>query len=240
MRINRGAWLVVAGLVGVSVSTIGLAESQYKIGDKVSMNFKVAPRDGEFRKGELPGVPGCIMEQSPSEPGYMHCLRMGPLQLGMEFYRLQMALSNLKGIPEQFITQPRLVNQTDDGITTLLMPVAAIQAGEQTRMQSYLIVVMDQRGIVKSLQLTGLPGEMQGKLKFSSIALGSSRQDVADILGFPSSVSDVPEISGKMWSYYPFPFTIEFKGDTVYSVRIHEPGASELSKAFVPLKSMPD
>lgn len=107
-------------------------------------------------------------------------------------------------------------------------------------MQSYLVVVMDGGGIVKSLQLTGLPGEVQSKLQFSSIGLGASRQSVADILGLPSSVSDVPEIGGKMWNYFPFPFTIEFKGGVVYSVQIHEPSKENYSKAFVPLKVMPD
>jgi hypothetical protein len=231
----------------VAVAGAVRAESQYKIGEQVPQNFKVAPRDGEFRAGSAPGITSiaCTTVAPPGTPpptefSYNNCLRLGALHLGMEFYKLQIALTDLKTIPEQFIVNPRLVNKTPEGISTLMIPVAATKAGEQIRMQSYLVVVMDSKGIVKSLQLTGLPGDVQNKLPFSSITLGATQQSVMDILGLPSSVSDVPEIGGKMWSYFPFPITIEFKGGAVYSVRIHEPSKDNYSKAFVPLKVMPD
>ena len=247
MKLSRRLGMLVTILTVAAVAGVVRAEPQYKIGEQVPLNFKVAPRDGEFRAGSAPGITSiaCTTVAPPGTPpptelSYNNCLRLGELRLGMEFYKLQMALSNLKTIPEQFIVNPRLVNKTPEGISTLMIPVAATKAGEQIRMQSYLVVVMDSDGIVKSLQLTGLPGDVQSRFQFSSIALGASRQSVIDILGLPSSVSDVPEIGGKMWSYFPFPFTIEFKGGSVYSVRIHEPSKESYSKAFVPLKVMPD
>lgn len=247
MKVGQRAWMLVAILAAAITSNVVRAEAQYKIGDQVPLNFKVAPRDGEFRSGIAPGIASiaCTTVSSPGTPpptefSYNNCLRFGTLNLGMEFYKLQIALSNLKDIPEQFIVNPRLVSKTPEGISTLMIPVAATKAGDQLRMQAYLVVVTDSKGIVRSLQLTGLPGDIQNKLQFSSIALGAPRQAVADILGLPSSVADVPDIGGKMWSYFPFPFTIEFKGGVVYSVRIHEPRREDYSKAFVPLKVMPD
>lgn len=239
---------ILAAIIAATISTGEVsAEAQYKIGEQVLQNFVVAPRDGEFRKSSAPGIAsiGCATISPPGTPpptefSYNHCLKFGELQLGMAFYKLQIALSNLKAIPEQFIINPRLVNKSPEGISTLMIPVATTRTGEQLRMQAYLVVVMDSEGIVRSLQLTGLLGDVQSKLHFSSIALGATQQSVTDILGLPSSVSDVPEIGGKMWSYFPFPFTIEFKNGAVYSVRIHEPSKADSSKAFVPLKALPE
>lgn len=247
MQFSLRAWILVVILAAATATGVVRAEAQYKIGDQVPLSFKVAPRDGEFRNGSAPGITSiaCTTVSPPGTPpptefNYNNCLRFGALHLGMEFYKLQIALSDLKAIPEQFIINPRLVNKTPEGISTLMIPVATTRAGEQIRMQSYLVVVMDSEGIVRSLQLTGLPGDIQNKLQFSSIALGAAQQNVTDILGLPSSVSDVPEIGGKMWSYFPFPFTIEFKDGAVYSVRIHEPSKENYSKAFVPLKVVPN
>ena len=75
---------------------------------------------------------------------------------------------------------------------------------------------------------------------FSSIVLGMPKEKVADILGFPSSVSDVPQIHGRLWNYEPFPFSIEFKEGRVYSLRIGMPNEGDLRKAFVPLPTLPD
>lgn len=249
MRKSHAMKLLVASVMLqiVSVSGAVKADTSIKPGDQATQYFKVPPRDGEFRKAFSPGIQGIACttvsppgSSAPTEFSYNNCLKLGSLQLGMEFYRLQIALANLKSIPEPFITNPRLVNKSPEGINTLLIPIAATQAGDQIRMQSYLVVLMDSSGIVKSLQLTGLPGDVVNKLHFSSITLGMSKESVSEILGFPSSVSNVPEISGKMWSYFPFPFTIEFKNDAVYSVRIDTPDKNNFGKVFVPLQAMPN
>lgn len=218
-----------------------------KTGDTVQQYFKAPPRDGEFRKASAPGIQGisCTIILKPGDPppsgfDYSNCLRLGSLKLGMEFYRLQKALSDLKTIPEQNIIKPRIVNKSPDGVLTVLIPISTTQSGDQIRMQSYLVALLDNKGIVQSLQLTGKPNDTTSSLQFSSIALGSLKEKVLDILGLPSSVSDVPEIRGKLWSYAPFPFTIEFANDTVYSVRIYSPGENDSRKVFTPLSSMPE
>jgi hypothetical protein len=43
---------------------------------------------------------------------------------------------------------------------------------------------------------------------------------VRALLGAPYSLVPVEEIKGVMWSYRPFPFSFEFVGDQVYSIRV--------------------
>lgn len=234
-------------IIGLGPSSAQESSVLPKVGDSVQQYFKVPPRDGEFRKASSPGMQSIacvtILEPGaspPSGPGYNNCLRLGSLKLGMEFYRLQIALADLKTIPEQNIVHPRIVNKSPDGVLTVLVPISTVQSGDQIRMQSYLVALLDNSGTVKSLQLTGKPSETTTALHFSGITLGIPKEKVVDILGFPSSVSDVPEIRGKLWNYSPFPFTIEFSNDKVYSVRIHSPSESDYQKVFTPLSSIPD
>lgn len=234
-------------LIGLGSSNAQESSIPLKAGDTVQQYFKVPPRDGEFRKASAPGIQGisCTIILKPGDPppsglDYSHCLRLGSLKLGMEFYHLQMALFDLKTIPEQNIVKPRIVNKSPDGALTVLIPISTTQSGDQIRMQSYLVALLDNKGIVQSLQLTGKPNDTTHLLQFSSIALGSLKEKVVDILGLPSSASDVPEIRGKLWSYAPFPFTIEFVNDAVYSVRIHSPSENDSRKIFTPLNSMPE
>lgn len=218
-----------------------------KIGDSVTQQFKIPPKDGEFRKETSSGVLGigCARvvqkEEAPfsnGAPDYGYCLRVGPMILGMEFYRLQMALSNLKQIPETNITNARIVNVTEDGVRTVLIPITTQVINGQTHLLSYLVVLMNSKGVVGSIQLTGKANFITENLPFSSITLGASKERVVDILGYPSVISDVPDIKGKLWSYAPFPITIEFVNGVVYSVRINIPNESDKRKAFKPLASV--
>jgi len=240
--------LIAAGLSTVSAQHL---PSPHKAGDKIRQQFLVTPRDGEFRKTTSPDSRqisqsiGCIRvakpgEPPPSAPDYSHCLRLGPLKIDMAFYQLQGALSDFKAIPEQNIIFPRFIGETPDKVKTLMIPIATTSSGDQSRLLSYLVVMMDSYGTVESMQLTGKPNEVTAALHFSSITLGTPKEKVADILGLPSAASDVPKIKGKLWDYAPFPFTIEFVNGVVYSIRIHSPDDSDHAKAFVPLNSLPE
>ena len=107
-------------------------------------------------------------------------------------------------------------------------------------MSSYLVAVFDKQGFVRTLQLTGLAGGAVSGLAFSSVKLGMTKDKLVNILGFPSSISDVPQISGKLWSYAPFPFSFELKDNVVYSVRLETPNPSDASKAFTPVQNIVD
>ena len=216
-----------------------------KVGDSVIQLDKVNPRDGEFRQSAFSDIQGisCTMVVKPGtappvSPDYSHCLRMGPLKIGMELYQLQIALINLKTIPEQNIVNPRIADKSPSGVITAVFPITTITSGEGFRMQSYLVAVIDKSGAVQVIQLTGKPSDTSTSFPFSSIFLGTPSEKVVEILGNPSSISDVPQVQGKLWSYAPFPFTVEIVNGVVYSVRIHAPSDSDYQKAFIPLKSL--
>lgn len=209
--------------------------------------FKVPPRDGEFRFSSRPGFESiaCITITPPGgtppspDQGYLPCLRFGQYRLGMEFSALQAALSKVYGVQKKYVENPRVISRTEGGITTVLIPLAAAPTGDPPAMSSYLVVIYNAAGTVDALQVTGLGGVPAIFMPFSSIVLGSPKQQVLDILGFPSGVADVPDIRGQLWSYAPFPFTLEFVNDVVYSVRIQLPSPQDINKTFVSLKSLP-
>jgi len=207
-----------------------------KIGDQVVQHFKVPPKDGEYRKDWSPliGNIGCARDNTT--PDEMYCLKLGALQVGMEFYRL-VILSNRHEVPAD-VRNIRLISQSADGDRTVLIPIETFQvSGGQLQMRSYLVAI-DNAGKINKLQLTGKPSKMTDNLAFSSIKLGSSKQWVIDILGLPSSVTDVPQIKGTLWNYWPFPFSIEFVDEIVYSIEIHAPTNEDRDKPFVPLSSV--
>ncbi len=71
---------------------------------------------------------------------------------------------------------------------------------------------------ITSIQLTGnYPHE---KLTFSTIKLSDPKEKVRKILGRRFRERKVKSINGIMWDYYPFPITIEFVDNKVYSIRV--------------------
>jgi hypothetical protein len=252
---NRHPLRILAAMLALGIALAAPAgrcmaqemSSTPKLGENPAQNFKVPPRDGEFRRSFSPGIGGisCTQISKPGAPPptdltYAHCLRMGPLKLGMELYQLQIALSNLKTIPEPNIVNPRIVDRSPSGITTALFPITTMPSGDGLRMQSYLVAVIDKAGVVQVLQLTGKPSEASASMPFSSLLLGTPRKRVLELLGNPSSISDVPQVQGKLWSYAPFPFTVEMVNGTVHSMRIHAPSDDDKRKPFVPLASLAD
>ncbi len=245
--VKRACALVALLASGVMPASSQELSPQLKVGDVVVQHFGVPLRDGEFRHSSAPGLQGiaCTIAAKPGVPppqgpDYSYCLKVGSLQIGMEFYRLQIALSQLNTIASENIINPRIVDTTPNGIRTVVIPIATVPTDAGTRMQSYLVATLDASGFVQALQLTGLPGDTSTALPFSGITLGTTKERVLDVLGNPSSVSDVPKIQGRLWSYAPFPFTFEFTKDQVYSIRINRPAEGDYSKVFTPLRSMSD
>ena len=238
-------------IFSVFATTTAQAQSlgDLKTGDSVQMYYRVPVRDGEYRKAWPPGLEGitCTSISPPntvppnhSASMHSHCLRLGPLQLGMQFYQLQMSLAQFSDIEQAGIVKPRDLGATPDGLQTVAIPVVSFRSGEQLRMSSYLVAVFDKQGFVRTLQLTGLAGGAASGLPFSSVTLGTTKEKLVNILGFPSSTSDVPQIRGKLWNYAPFPFSIELKDGVVYSVRLETPNPSDAAKAFTPLQNVID
>jgi hypothetical protein len=221
--------------------------AQPNVGDTVNTVYKVPPQDGEFRQSTSLGSPmiGCIKfvaagEAPPKDPNYSHCLRLGQIKIGMQLHELQFFLFKLKTIPEKYIINPHIVSKSPDGIITALFPIATTPSEKGIRLKSYLVSTLSSYGEVLSLQITGTPNDSSRPLHFSGIALGTPKELVIDTLGNPSSTRRVPEINGVLWSYAPFPFTIEFVDNIVYSIRMEAVNPNDFVKAFTPLATIPD
>jgi len=201
---------------------------------------QIPSRDGEFRRNPASGEIGCMQAAPTSSPDYGHCLRLGRLQIGAEFYQLQIRLSDDPRVPAEYITRAREVNRTPEGHRAMLIALnAAPLASGQLRLLTYVMATIDDANRVVALQLTGNPGPIAEELPFSGIRLGAPQQRVVDTLGLPSAVKDVPEIKGKQWNYAPFPFSIELVNGVVYSIRVEKLATESLGQTFRPLSRLP-
>jgi hypothetical protein len=235
---------LIAMLLPKGLASAQSSEPSLNVGVRAAKQFVVPQKDGEFRSnGFREGAAiYCVFEgvRIPPPTTYDHCLRLGPLKLGMELYQLQVRLSDDKRILQTYITG-RVVNVSPDGTRTVLIPLRASEVGGgQIRLISYLVALVETTGQVTNLQLSGKANEIADQFPFSGIKLGSPQQHVVDTLGFPSSVTDVPKIKGKLWSYAPFPFSIEIVDGVVYSLRIHRPTREDLQRTFKALTALPD
>jgi hypothetical protein len=252
MRVLSGyRLLLVTGAAGALALNVGCSGpivaqdtlGRPKVGDTVSQSTKSPPADGEYRRGNGPAFSGigCTMVAPPASPQDVnsnHCLRLGPLQVAMEFGTLQKALIALDTTPERSINEPRQVGATPDGGRTLMVPLATVEQGGKTGLVSYLVVIVDKANRVEALQITGRASAASERLPFSSIRLGTPQDRVIDLLGLPSAVTDVPQIKGSYWSYAPFTFSVEIVNGQVYSVRLQRAGKSD-GRPFVPLSALP-
>ncbi len=82
------------------------------------------------------------------------------------------------------------------------------------------MVLSERNDTLFGVQLTGFSTERD--YSFSSIKLGDYYNYVEQKLGIGSSQDEVKEINGYRWSYEPYPFSIEFVNDRVYSIRINK------------------
>ena len=118
-----------------------------------------------------------------------------------------------------------------EAITGKASNVVEGQAGEEIRVYSlrgasepppYLAVGF-LGGKVSSIQLSGKT--TSEPYAFSSLSLGDTTEKVTQILGPPTAKNSLKEVPGDLWSYRPFPISIEVEAGRVVSIKIwrHSP-----------------
>lgn len=127
-------------------------------------------------------------------------MRIGSIQIG----QLERDVERLLGNPWKVIK---------DGATTI--KVFPIESDEPSK--PYWVITF-KAGTVEAVQLTGK--NPKAAASFSSIALGDAKMKVLKILGEPFATKPVEDIKGVMWSYRPFPISLEIVDERVYSIRI--------------------
>jgi len=125
------------------------------------------------------------------------CSKIGPVKVGDSF--------SPKTEAWKVVAQP-------NGVTASVYPIVA-----DDKHNAYWVIGHKDKKII-SVQLTG--NYPEPNLSFSTIQLTDSKDKVKSILGPRFTSNEIPEIGGEVWDFYPFPITIEFKGDSVYSIRI--------------------
>lgn len=163
--------------------------------------FKVPPKDGEFRYAG--GAIVCITTDTPDpEKGYLPCLHIGPVSIGQSYAEIQKMLG-----------EPWKTMKHGAATVTRVYP---IQTKKEGPLPYWVIQFIN--GTVEAIQLTGFHADKE--LAFSSIRPGDRQKRVTDILGAPAFKTAVKEINGVLWSYRPFPISIEIKDKRVYSIWI--------------------
>ncbi len=139
-----------------------------------------------------------VCKSDSAEDNYA-CFRIGNLKIGEKYKPRTKAW---KEIPQ------------GQGVIASVHPIIANE-----EFSAYW-VIGHKEGKITSIQLTGnYPHE---KLAFSTIKLSDPEEKVRKILGPRFRERKVKSINGIMWDYYPFPITIEFIENRVYSIRVSE------------------
>ncbi len=144
----------------------------------------------------------CVTDTfNANEPAtYLPCLRIGSIHIGQS----EKDVERLLGNPWKVIR---------DGATTV--KVFPIESDERSK--PYWVISF-KAGTAESVQLTGKNPKVAGS--FSSIRLGDTKTKVLEVLGEPFATKPVEDIQGILWSYRPFPISIEIVDGTVYSIRV--------------------
>jgi hypothetical protein len=84
----------------------------------------------------------------------------------------------------------------------------------------YWVIGFDEDRRVVSIQLTG--DKRIDRYTFSSLRLGDPESRVHRILGEPTEKQEVSKVGAEMWSWRPYPVTLEIKDGRVYSMRVSQ------------------
>lgn len=148
------------------------------------------------------GAIACITSKVPDpERGYLDCLHISDINMDM----------NVKQVEKLYGKPYKVIDNEDSQIRVYLLPTD----GDQ---YPYVAITYVQES-VDVIQLTG--ASTTKDMDFASIRLGDDHNFVTEILGPPSSMQQVNEINGVLWSYDPFPISVEFIDGSVFSIRIH-------------------
>ncbi len=195
IRMNAPPWRL-----GAATAILGLAAAcaAQPRGDTIGPNeFR---RAGDTLLCFTLEQPGKAAGTNPSE---QDCLRIGSVRIG------QPAAEIRHHFGKPYDTLEHL------GATVLVYPIGP----DADPMPYWAISVRD--GSVIAIQITGR-SEPQGNA-FSSLRLGDRVDKVRRVLGAPAATKAVEDIGATLWSYEPFPISIEIKDERVYSMKIWQP-----------------
>jgi hypothetical protein len=148
--------------------------------------------------------------------GYDGCLHIGDIWIGQSLPEVEGKL----GQPHRIIS--------DDPQNEVRIHL--LQGGSDEDLP-YLVLTVSE-GKVSAIQVTGVATE--SPYTFSSLALGDTAEKVEEILGKPGLISPIEEIEGTMWSYRPFPISLELKDGRVFSIKISRPTGSTAPPSTLP------
>lgn len=163
----------------------------------------------EFKLNEFRysgGAIVCLTDDPKAESG-SPCLRIGDLKPGMTLKNMEDHIKADRGIYNRTLSQK---DGSEIRVYTLPTP-------KSEKSYSYLAIYFKD-GLSTIVQLTGTKTDVP--LDFSSIQLGDSQDRVRDLLGPPSSSELETDMPVSLWSYYPFPFSLEMLDGKVYSIRV--------------------
>jgi hypothetical protein len=200
--------LLVAGL-GVGAEPAHSQVAGGPAGNTIDKGIKATDLRGEWlRAGEGFGCKVGAVAKLPPEllkPDILAraCLHMGPFVIGDDAQALTKAL----GAPHRTRPQPNGA-------------VASIYFLEKAGQFPYLVATVSNNRIV-ALQVTG-PIAAKG-YSFNHVDLGATTDTLMQVFGRPSHLEPSSEKDTDLWTYGPWPFSFEIKGDHVTSIRINEP-----------------
>lgn len=146
------------------------------------------------------GAIACTSEQA--ETDYNNCLNFK--KVNMKTTRKE--IEGMFGKPYQVIEQ-----NGEDNYVYLI--------SDQEQDSPYFVIIYDGENTPKTLQLSG--NTIGDEYAFSGIRLGDAGTYVKKRLGEPSKSTKIDE-NMILWSFAPFPISIELKGGLVYSIRLNE------------------
>jgi hypothetical protein len=131
------------------------------------------------------------------------CRKVGPLAIGMLRADAEMSL----GMPSDM--------QMTGGNQYFLY---GLKAGADGMPVTYAVIAYDYDGKTVIIQLTGEAWD--GAWRFNGITLGDTEQAVLDKLGAAFLLRRSNVTDAVLWSYAPWPFTIELTAGIVTAIRI--------------------
>ncbi|MBI3350628.1 MAG: hypothetical protein HY020_25960 [Burkholderiales bacterium] len=137
------------------------------------------------------------------------CLRIGELQIGTDWAGVTARFGEpwkREALPGGGVREVHLIDR---------------DAGQRT----FSYWVLESRGgKLVNAQLTGNhpPQDPATAPGFSGLRLGDTEAKVRELLGPRFKAAPVLEISGVLWNYAPFCFSIEIVDGRVYSLRVHD------------------
>lgn len=159
-------------------------------------------RPNEFHRAGA-GLVCITLNEGPIVPGYLDCLRVGPVKIG------DTAASIKRRFGKPYKVIPRR------GATELVYPIPS-----KDNLLPYWVFTVKNRK-VSAIQITGRLEPIG--YAFSSLRLGDPEDKVRRILGPPTATEAINGVGAILWSYRPFPISMEIKDGRVYSMKIRQP-----------------